>query len=369
MTKRSETAATPASPLDGFITEKNGTSFLHRLPILGLCGFSGSGKTTLIEAVLPQLIGRGLAVAVVKHDAHRVEVDRPGKDSDRFFRAGADVFLRGDEHFSRSHVAGAPSLPFLLTDLSRRYDLVLVEGYKHSDLPRIWLTGPEGKPPPASAANILDIYPFAADLPGRLLAFIDDFLRCRQEQALTCGCILIGGSSTRMGRPKQLLTRDGRTWLEHSAGLLAGHVDQLVLCGKGEIPPSLGHLLRLPDAPDTRGPLAGVLAAMRWAPAADWLVAACDMPCMHSGAISWLLDQRRPGVWAVVPHTDRPQPLFAWYSRRVRRLFEEESLSPAPRIGGIAGRPRIDSPKVPSHLAECWANCNRPEDLRPAFTG
>ena len=35
-------------------------------PVLAVCGFSGSGKTTLLEAAIPQLIARGVSVAVVK---------------------------------------------------------------------------------------------------------------------------------------------------------------------------------------------------------------------------------------------------------------------------------------------------------------
>ena len=36
-------------------------------PVLAVCGFSGSGKTTLLEAAIPQLVVRGLSVAVVNH--------------------------------------------------------------------------------------------------------------------------------------------------------------------------------------------------------------------------------------------------------------------------------------------------------------
>jgi hypothetical protein len=76
--------------------------------VLGICGYSGSGKTTLIESLVPVFRSRGLRVAVVKHDAHTPTVDAPGKDSDRFFRAGADVVLRSpDETFIRRHGPGA----------------------------------------------------------------------------------------------------------------------------------------------------------------------------------------------------------------------------------------------------------------------
>jgi len=70
-------------------------------PVVGVCGYSGAGKTTLIESLIPVLRQEGLSVAVVKHDAHGLSVDSRGKDSDRFYRAGADVLAHG---FSQSFV-------------------------------------------------------------------------------------------------------------------------------------------------------------------------------------------------------------------------------------------------------------------------
>ncbi|MBP2674591.1 MAG: molybdopterin guanine dinucleotide biosynthesis accessory protein MobB [Deltaproteobacteria bacterium] len=56
-------------------------------------GRSGAGKTTLIEKLLPVLAGRGYRVGAVKHDAHRFDIDHPGKDSHRFTAAGAEVMV------------------------------------------------------------------------------------------------------------------------------------------------------------------------------------------------------------------------------------------------------------------------------------
>ena len=61
------------------------------IPVLGFAAFSGTGKTTLIEEILPRLKERGLRVAVLKHDVHRVVLDHEGKDSWRFAEAGADM--------------------------------------------------------------------------------------------------------------------------------------------------------------------------------------------------------------------------------------------------------------------------------------
>jgi molybdopterin-guanine dinucleotide biosynthesis protein MobB len=141
-----------------------------RPALLAVCGHSGSGKTTLIEAAARRLRRRGLTVAVVKHDVHGLDVDRRGKDSDRLFRSGADVFLHGPrERLARLHSGD-------FAELLRRYDLVLVEGWKRAPLPKVWLLGPGETNAPRGVGNILAVLPrgvkrleaFMAILDGRL---------------------------------------------------------------------------------------------------------------------------------------------------------------------------------------------------------
>ncbi|RWX44886.1 Molybdopterin guanine dinucleotide synthesis protein B [Candidatus Electrothrix aarhusensis] len=112
-------------------------------PVLGICGNSGAGKTTLIEALIPRLRSTGLHVAVVKDGAHKVQIDAPGKDSDRFFSAGADVALLGEQHFIRHHQQG--DLTAFLVTLCSSYDIVLIEGHATTAIPKIWLSGQKAK--------------------------------------------------------------------------------------------------------------------------------------------------------------------------------------------------------------------------------
>ena len=51
------------------------------VPIITFVGKSGTGKTTLLEQLIPMLKARGLRLAVLKHDAHHFEMDKPGKDT------------------------------------------------------------------------------------------------------------------------------------------------------------------------------------------------------------------------------------------------------------------------------------------------
>lgn len=108
--------------------------------IIGFAGFSGSGKTTLLEKVIPLLRARGLRIAVIKHAHHKFDIDKPGKDSFRHREAGAgEVLVVSGFRWALMHELldeAEPTLEDLCARLSPS-DLVLVEGYKYSGIPKI----------------------------------------------------------------------------------------------------------------------------------------------------------------------------------------------------------------------------------------
>jgi molybdopterin-guanine dinucleotide biosynthesis protein MobB len=334
------------------------------LPILGICGWSGSGKTTLIEQIVPDLISRDLKVAILKHDAHGLDVDRPGKDSDRFFNTGADVLAHGpDQTFFRAHRSGV-KLDVLLAPLASRYDLVLVEGHKHSDIPKVWLLSDDGDPPPNEAGPPLTVLSRDDDRPGAVKPLIEKFLTDRLADELLYGCVLIGGKSTRMGRPKHLIETDGKTWLARTIEYMEQTTSKVVVSGAGEVPDELGDYPQLPDA--AGGPMSGLLSMMRWEPRASWLVAACDMPDLTSEAFEWLASTRAPGKWATMPTVDDAQgvePLLAYYNFRFAGLLESQAVEQNYRLNDLARNPEVATPPVPPELTAAWRNANSPQDL------
>ncbi|HTJ91332.1 MAG TPA: molybdopterin-guanine dinucleotide biosynthesis protein B [Acidocella sp.] len=117
-------------------------------PALGIVGWSGSGKTTLLTALIPALRARGLRISSIKHAHHDLPLDKPGKDSARHAEAGAEevilVSARGYALFSYQKEA---ALPDLLARLQPA-DLVLVEGFKGYEIPKLEVHRPSlGKPP------------------------------------------------------------------------------------------------------------------------------------------------------------------------------------------------------------------------------
>jgi len=158
-------------------------------PAVCVMGWSGSGKTTFLEKLIPVLTARGLRVAVVKHDGHGFEIDKPGKDTWRFTRAGSVATAisgpNGWAVMSPEDIA--------LGELLRKLppaDLILVEGHKLSPLPKLQVFRvAAGKPfidgDPAVFAVATDDEP-ATDLPRLGL---DD---AEAAADLLCGIFLPG---------------------------------------------------------------------------------------------------------------------------------------------------------------------------------
>lgn len=179
------------------------------------------------------------------------------------------------------------------------------------------------------------------------------------------GVVLVGGASRRMSTPKQLLSHHGVPLAALAVEAMRPHVKQVVLAGSGPVPDELEDLHRLSDPPDVAGPLAGVLAAMRWAPESAWVVAACDMPRISREAVRWLIRQRRPGTWGVLPRSGegRIEPLLAVYEPHARFPLEEQASAGRWGLRHLAESPRIRCPMPPAELAGAWVNVNTPDEM------
>lgn len=122
------------------------------MKVVGFAGFSGSGKTTLVEQLVRGLRQQGLRVSVIKHAHHSFDVDQPGKDSWRHRQAGAfEVLVASNQRLvlQRQYEQTAePKVHHLLAEVYDGVDWVLVEGFKHSDLPKIevWRSNSQAEP-------------------------------------------------------------------------------------------------------------------------------------------------------------------------------------------------------------------------------
>ncbi len=109
------------------------------VPVVCIVGRSGTGKTTLIERLIPDLIGRGYRVAVVKHTDQNPDLDKPGKDTWRFANAGSTTVVLSTPRRVMVNAAmpGGLTVAQSLRFAGGDCDLILVEGYHENPFPKI----------------------------------------------------------------------------------------------------------------------------------------------------------------------------------------------------------------------------------------
>ncbi len=108
------------------------------VPVVSVVGSSGVGKTTALEPIIRELKRRGYRVGTVKHYAHGFDIDKPGKDSWRHAQAGSDaVAIAGSHKLAVIRQLQADMSLDDIVPLLGDVDIVLTEGYKHGDRPKL----------------------------------------------------------------------------------------------------------------------------------------------------------------------------------------------------------------------------------------
>lgn len=106
--------------------------------VIQIVGYRNSGKTTLVCHLVSKLAKAGFRVGTIKHDAHRFDIDHPGRDTWKHRMAGAEtVAITSTEKTAIVRHRHTP-LDELLCEMGD-LDLVLVEGFKFADYPKIVL--------------------------------------------------------------------------------------------------------------------------------------------------------------------------------------------------------------------------------------
>ena len=107
--------------------------------ILGVYGWQDSGKTTLVERLVEVLSGKGYSVSTVKHAPHEESYDVEGKDTWRHSKAGGNpvVLQTANETVMMMQPGLSVSRVSELIAREFRPDVLLVEGYKEGDFPKV----------------------------------------------------------------------------------------------------------------------------------------------------------------------------------------------------------------------------------------
>jgi molybdopterin-guanine dinucleotide biosynthesis protein MobB len=109
------------------------------IPVVSFIGKKKSGKTTVLLGVVAELRSRGHKLAVLKHDTHGFDIDIPGTDSYRFKELGTEVVGVSSPwtYVWQVRTTEEPPLGELIRQIREPVDLVITEGFKQQDAPKI----------------------------------------------------------------------------------------------------------------------------------------------------------------------------------------------------------------------------------------
>lgn len=395
-------------------------------PAVSFVGRHNSGKTTLVCAVIAQLTARGLDVGSIKHHGHAgFAIDVPGKDSYRQRAAGAtETVIASPDALARIKTLPHEMECDRIVATMPGHDIVVVEGYRASGLPRIEImrqgnhrdieaasdllefgfdspefrasgNGRQEGSPSQTVAVVTDIPAVVKyaqrqqmpvfDLPAAgteafdaLVGELCDFLQERFVRPRVTVAIQAGGESRRMGTSKALVDFKGEPLVSRMVRRMAPAADQVLVTTNGK--DDLGFLSRaLPDGRvdvvrdvcPQRGALPGLLTALEGARCPLVAVVAVDMAFASpklAAAEARLL--RESGADAVVPRNAHGfEPMHAAYRRDtclpvVRELVAQGSFRARDLLDRVTVRtlsPAEVHAIVPA--GGCFANANTPEEL------
>lgn len=180
----------------------------------------------------------------------------------------------------------------------------------------------------------------------------------------SCGFVVAGGKSSRMGRDKALLNLDGETLIARALRKLRYVCAEAAIAGGGADLAGFGRVI--PDEMPGCGPLGGIVAALEQS-AYEWnLFLAVDMPFVPESALRALLAAAGGSEMILLAQADGYiQPLCGVYSRRalpvLRAELEAGRLKLKDAAVATGGCRYVQMGKV-----GWFRNLNTPEEFRAA---
>ena len=113
--------------------------------IISIAGKQNAGKTTLIKDLIPKLKEQGYRVGTLKYNIRKFDIDHEGKDTYKYSNSGADsvAISSQNEFVVMKKTANPLSLHEIIEAYLNDVNVVLVEGYREDDYPRIRLIDPQ----------------------------------------------------------------------------------------------------------------------------------------------------------------------------------------------------------------------------------
>lgn len=180
--------------------------------------------------------------------------------------------------------------------------------------------------------------------------------------------ILAGGKGSRMGYvQKGTIQLADRPVIEYILQAVKPLATNILISANSRSYDQYGYPV-IPDEQPDKGPLGGIVAALRQSPADNNLVVACDMPNVTTSFVSWLLAQQEEEADAIVPmiHGDT-QPLCALYKKSALPVLAACLAKDHVRMKEVVLHLDMAAVEIPHSASWCdknvFANLNTPSDF------
>jgi molybdopterin-guanine dinucleotide biosynthesis protein MobB len=109
------------------------------LPVLCIVGRSRPDVAAVIKGLLQELADKDVRVAVITQDDKGIPLDSISPDVARFVAAGSETVIVSAPGMVTTlrRMEEEPSLDELVWEMRDDYDLVLVDGFRHSSFPKV----------------------------------------------------------------------------------------------------------------------------------------------------------------------------------------------------------------------------------------
>tara|TARA_B100000945_G_scaffold186997_1_gene150036 strand:- start:45 stop:527 length:483 start_codon:yes stop_codon:yes gene_type:complete len=110
------------------------------MKIIGIVGWKNTGKTFFVSEIIKKLKSKNYRIASIKHAHHEFDIDHPNTDSYIHRISGSSqVIISSSKRWAKINELekqNEKKLDELIAELSET-DIVLVEGYKNENHPKI----------------------------------------------------------------------------------------------------------------------------------------------------------------------------------------------------------------------------------------
>ena len=138
------------------------------MKVIGIIGWKNSGKTFFIQKIIKTLCKRGLKVSSIKRAHHYFDIDKPNTDSYLHRKAGSkQVIVSSSKRWAKIvelYGSKEKQLDQLISQFEN-IDIVIVEGFKNENHPKIEIINNPLKPSTFMFTKFNNIVALISDTP------------------------------------------------------------------------------------------------------------------------------------------------------------------------------------------------------------